>query len=89
VEKKDKINNPPDGQSKSTAHRWLGFAACGFTMLECQTCGIIVKTKDALDGKYPICPKPHPKGGNLYKFRSIYKKEEEVKNGKIGEMPER
>lgn len=58
-------------EGKVGAHRWLGFAACNFLMLECQTCGIIVNTKDALDGKYPTCPKPHPKGCNLYKFKSV------------------
>lgn len=69
MKKKRKI-----ARSKSpTAHRWLGFAACNFLVLECQTCGIIVNTKDALDGKYPICPKPHPKGCNLYKFESVIK----------------
>lgn len=71
--KEDDNNNQHEGQSKPTAHRWLGFAACNFSMLECQTCGIIVKTEDALDGKYPVCPKPHPKGCNLYKFKSIRK----------------
>ena len=74
--KKDESNNQIDDQSKptaSTAHRWLGFAACNFSVLECQTCGIRVKRGDALAGKYPVCPKPHPKGCNLYKFRSIQK----------------
>ena len=63
---------------KPTAHRWRGFGACGFTMLECQTCGIKAKTADALNGQYPVCLKPHPKGCNLYKFKSIIHKE--VKN---------
>src|SRR3989344_9697511 len=52
-------------------------------MLECQTCKLIVKRKDALSGLYPICPIPHPKGGNLYKFT------DEVVYGKCGKMNEK
>lgn len=73
--KKDEGNDQINSQLKPTAHRWLGFAACNFSVLECQTCGIKVKREDALAGKHPICPKPHPKGCNLYKFRSIQKGE--------------
>lgn len=76
---KRKVNNKSENQPRPQAHRWLGFAACNFSMLECQTCGIIVKTKDALEGKYPICPNPHPKGCNLYKFEALYKREKKPK----------
>ena len=75
--KKVEGNNQINGQPKSTAHRWLGFAACNFSILECQTCGIRVERVDALAGKYPVCPKPHPNGCNLYKFKSIQKGEKE------------
>jgi len=61
----------------------LGYTACNFEMLECQTCKLIVKRKDALSGLYPICPIPHPKGGNLYKFT------DEVVYSKCGKMNEK
>lgn len=57
-----------ESKNELNEHRWLGYAACNFEMLECQTCKLIVKRKDALNGLYPVCLKPHPKGGNLYKF---------------------
>ena len=53
---------------KLNEHRYLGYAACNFEMLKCQTCDLIVKRKDALEGLVSECPKPHPRGGNLYKF---------------------
>ena len=68
---------------KLNEHRWLGYVACNFEMLECQTCKLIVKRKDALSGLYSLCSTPHPKGGNLYKFT------DEVVYGKCGKMNEK